>query len=201
MTETFVGKLCNNGHRHLGKPKSLRYSNRGACAECVKERASEWQRKNKLKVCQNTKNWRENNPEKRKESIALWAKDNREKINAKTAKRRANRKQAAIESFTSDDLIRRFRKAFNCQCAYCLKPLVYKKVQWDHIIPLASKGEHSLRNLAPSCQKCNNAKRDKPVLMWLKDCDRPMNRWLFDLLTEEWFILAYAESVKSDFLE
>lgn len=33
----------------------------------------------------------------------------------------------------------------------------------DHIIPLAAGGEHSMRNTACSCRKCNGAKGAKPM--------------------------------------
>lgn len=33
----------------------------------------------------------------------------------------------------------------------------------DHILPLAAGGEHSMRNTACSCRKCNMAKNDKPL--------------------------------------
>ncbi|MFA7242396.1 MAG: HNH endonuclease [Sulfuricellaceae bacterium] len=42
-------------------------------------------------------------------------------------------------------------------CVYCGTPATC----WDHLIPAARGGTHQLRNFAPSCTRCNNAKGNK----------------------------------------
>ncbi|GAA4328428.1 HNH endonuclease signature motif containing protein [Flaviaesturariibacter amylovorans] len=41
----------------------------------------------------------------------------------------------------------------------CLKCGSAKSVQWDHIVPLALGGMHSVENLQPLCRKCNERKQ------------------------------------------
>lgn len=52
---------------------------------------------------------------------------------------------------------------FANKCAYCGKK---RKLQIDHIIPIAKDGPHTLRNLAPACKACNESKSAKPVEEW-----------------------------------
>jgi 5-methylcytosine-specific restriction endonuclease McrA len=41
-----------------------------------------------------------------------------------------------------------------------------KALVWDHIIPLARKGTHSIGNLVPACHACNASKGKKLISEW-----------------------------------
>lgn len=49
------------------------------------------------------------------------------------------------------------------RCAYCGKPIEYKDMQVDHIVPLRSckvpEIANDITNLNPSCRRCNHYKR------------------------------------------
>lgn len=52
-------------------------------------------------------------------------------------------------------------------CAYCN---AHRPLTLDHIVPLATGGEHDIENAAAICRRCNSAKRTKSLLRFL--CDR-----------------------------
>jgi 5-methylcytosine-specific restriction endonuclease McrA len=54
-------------------------------------------------------------------------------------------------------------------CLYCGKPLEDSQKAIDHMIPLAKGGEHSITNLAVSCNPCNNRKHSKDFFYWLQE--------------------------------
>ncbi len=53
----------------------------------------------------------------------------------------------------------------NYACQYCGE--YAKKLECDHVIPVAHGGGHSLENLKTACFKCNRSKRDKLIEEWM----------------------------------
>lgn len=53
----------------------------------------------------------------------------------------------------------------NYTCQYCGE--YGKKLECDHVIPVAKGGSHTEDNLVTACFKCNRAKRDKLLEEWL----------------------------------
>ena len=49
-------------------------------------------------------------------------------------------------------------------CPYCGKR---KRLEADHVEPLARGGEHDVLNLSPACSDCNKSKNQTPLLLWL----------------------------------
>ncbi|MDX2257246.1 MAG: HNH endonuclease [Pseudanabaenaceae cyanobacterium bins.39] len=52
------------------------------------------------------------------------------------------------------------RNNYQCQSCHKIDPTA-KKLQVDHIIPLAQGGTHDLSNLQTLCAECNRRKSDK----------------------------------------
>lgn len=48
---------------------------------------------------------------------------------------------------------------FNGHCAYCGKEISIKDMQVDHIYPKHLGGTDDIKNLFPSCRRCNHYKR------------------------------------------
>lgn len=46
-------------------------------------------------------------------------------------------------------------------CSYCNKLLTFESFTVDHIIPRSISRDHSLENLTPACDECNNKKGNK----------------------------------------
>ena len=66
-------------------------------------------------------------------------------------------------------------KEFEGQCAYCSIQLTHENTNAptyyniEHIIPIAKKGENTLSNVVPSCQRCNKSKYNKDVHVWMSE--------------------------------
>ena len=49
------------------------------------------------------------------------------------------------------------------RCFYCLRRLIPQRRCLDHVVPQASLGSNSYRNLVSCCRKCNSQKSDLPA--------------------------------------
>lgn len=80
---------------------------------------------------------------------------------------RARRRAAAIETFDPFEIFERDK--WRCHICGIKTPKRLRGTytdnapELDHVIPLAAGGEHSRRNTACACRKCNIAKGDKPL--------------------------------------
>jgi len=52
------------------------------------------------------------------------------------------------------------------KCFHCGTLLVGKPIHFDHLQPISRMGKHIPDNLVPSCQPCNQSKKDKTVEEW-----------------------------------
>lgn len=83
------------------------------------------------------------------------------------ATRRMRMRAARIERFDPFDIFERDK--WRCHMCGCSTPKRLRGTfepnapELDHVIPLAAGGEHSRRNTACSCRKCNIEKADKPI--------------------------------------
>lgn len=82
----------------------------------------------------------------------------------------------SIENLLADRLPRVFESEYHFYrwnvgkllCVYCNQELTRKNRSQDHVIPRCQGGSQLGRdNLEPSCIKCNSAKGDKSLLMFL----------------------------------
>lgn len=129
-------------------------------------RSKAWRKKNKkrmreLNVAYYTKN---------KELVLAQKKEYHKKNHAavmiNVKRRKARIRGATIIPFTADQWQRTLEE-FNYRCAYCSGsgPLVQ-----DHVVPIVKGGLHSIDNVVPACQPCNNKKYDKSLLEFIKEC-------------------------------
>jgi 5-methylcytosine-specific restriction endonuclease McrA len=128
-----------------------------------------------------SKQWRKKNPEKAKEYKSIYSKRARAFNNEKyNEKRRRNRSSTANKSaylkrkewllsgdVTNEQL--RMLFALQDQCFYCnetVKPRFNAKDPrgFDHIVPRAKGGKHTISNLVVCCALCNGKKSDKDLL-------------------------------------
>jgi hypothetical protein len=66
------------------------------------------------------------------------------------------------------------------QCVYCGSPEVKR---WDHLLPIGKGGETVLGNIVPSCQRCDDSKRDEYFEDWIKSDTKcsPKSRGVRDI--------------------
>ena len=51
-------------------------------------------------------------------------------------------------------------KQLNGRCAYCGKGMTLKDATRDHVVPKSKGGGNNVKNLLPTCKKCNQMKGD-----------------------------------------
>jgi 5-methylcytosine-specific restriction endonuclease McrA len=61
-------------------------------------------------------------------------------------------------NISGDDIRQLFYDSYNTGCKYCGKPLTYKTIACDHIVPLSKKGKSIISNLQLICKTCNTRK-------------------------------------------
>lgn len=86
-----------------------------------------------------------------------YAKAHPDRFADKAAKRRALRGGATVEIVSRHIVYQRDAG----RCHLCGKKVPKRGWHLDHLIPLARGGEHSYRNVAVSCPKCNTSKGTK----------------------------------------
>lgn len=101
-------------------------------------------------------------PEVAKARDEKWRRDNPEAAVAKTARHRALGRKAPGH-FTGRDFIA-IKESYLGRCVYCGSEA---KLTADHIVPLNKGGENYPENIVPACGKCNSAKGDRSLLLFL----------------------------------
>ena len=66
------------------------------------------------------------------------------------------------------------------ECVYCGSPEVKR---WDHLLPISKGGETVIGNIVPSCQRCDDSKRDEYFKDWIKSDNKcsPKSRGVKDI--------------------
>jgi len=154
---------------------------RHANPEFVKAKRLKWRNENPEKAKNSWRKWATANPEKYKQSHEKWAKAHRESIKIKTAKWRKNNREKQyingvkwrqrnpekVKAYCIEYQARKrkvavehvdykivFERDGGC-CHLCGKKLKSDAWHLDHLIPLSKGGEHSYRNVAVTCPRCN----------------------------------------------
>ena len=100
------------------------------------------------------KEWKKNNPEKRRVI------DRRGK-----AKRRA-RGKSLINTLTAEEWISILKK-YKFRCAYCGKEFtLFDRETRDHVIPMSKGGHNTKDNIVPACRSCNSKKHNAVNHRW-----------------------------------
>lgn len=167
----------HNWCKNCWKIYRLKYNldNKLEIAASNKKRDTEFHLKNPEKAAQNSKKWRESNPQKvidyaekylllNKEKIAArhrkYRAENPEKGRNATNIRRARKHANGIYQISSKEL----KTLYASPCIYCGST---DSIQADHVIPIAKGGRHSIGNLVPACTKCNQSKGSKLLSEWI----------------------------------
>lgn len=107
----------------------------------------EWKIANAEWVRERDRQWRLNNPHKKRE----------------TKHRRRVRLAAVGGPGVSDRDWCRLLRRYGSRCAYCGSS---GSLTMDHIVPIARGGWHSIGNVLPACKSCNSSKCDALLIYW-----------------------------------
>ena len=123
---------------------------------------------NKDAASARAKAWRDKNKDHCKTSKRKWKQANRELLRVKNHNRRALQRKAS----TNLKGIKEFFIATKAKkfviCYYCEQRIESSDCHFDHIVPLARGGQHSVDNLCVSCAHCNISKNATFVQSWKK---------------------------------
>ncbi len=129
------------------------------------ERRAKWREKNR-RYSEWRKQYKADNKDRTNEcQRARYHKDverNREYFKLSAAKRRVRIKPSP-GAVTVDGLRQRMAVLGN-KCWYCGGPFDHV----DHLKPLSRGGPHTLANLRPACQPCNNSKHAQDHRIWVE---------------------------------
>lgn len=148
------------------------------CKVCNLAKVSQWQKANPERVLESSRRqyhkdieksrknraarvrkWYEAHPEQGRAAAAEWKRKNRGLATAYENARRARKKQAGIFVILPKEI----KRILNSKCVSCG---THDRIGFDHIIPLARGGRHSVGNLQPMCTSCNSSKNDKTMMEW-----------------------------------
>lgn len=171
-------KLAKNREYH----RAWRAANREKKREYSRRAQAKYRAENREAFNESVRQWRVAHPErvleinhkaeaKRQQDVEherarhrQWRANNPEKDLVNSLRRRA-RKMSARGTCSAEQAAARIA-FYGGLCAYCRKA---PHEHLDHVIALARGGTNWPANLRPSCQKCNNSKKDKPVLKWMRE--------------------------------
>jgi len=185
LTEFSPNKTCRGGYVHYCKPckaardrayylsnKERKQKEFAAYYAENRERLVERFRMNNIKRRQNPE-WAERQRQKNRE----YARTHLVKRNEDNKKRRERLANAPVNDFTKEQW-EALKQAYQNRCAYCSRDLA--KFHTDHVIPIARHGEHSARNIVPSCGPCNTRKgmRSDMPFQVIPILDRQLHDWL-----------------------
>lgn len=101
-------------------------------------------------------------PEAAQERMKDWRSRNPQRLLTYQRERRAKRKGVLPTGLHNGNKLYQLVIA-NDPCSYCGA----SADSLDHIVPQASGGSHEWTNFTQACMKCNRAKSDKPLLLFL----------------------------------
>ncbi|MBD2458413.1 HNH endonuclease [Nostoc sp. FACHB-87] len=172
----YLGRLCSKHHEWQGTGKSLRYKpspNRrcGACVECHREESrnrgdyyKKHYQRNKQRVIQNVKQWRNKNKEKVKEIQDRYRRSEKGRRCLIKASNQRRAKKLMNHRFNySCEQLSQVKESFFNQCAYCGSN---KQIQIDHFIAVNNGGSDCIGNFVAACRKCNRDKSDSDPKEW-----------------------------------
>lgn len=163
------------------KTRERRRIYREANFEKVKAAETAWKAANVEKRIAYTAQWRLDNPEKAaalrkrdyennieriKQRARDWNKANPERVRARHIRRKALSRRIPGD-FTGADVLRQFDRQER-KCFYCRKNIADKQYEIDHLIPLSKGGTNFRENIVLACPRCNNAKRTKMPLDFIR---------------------------------
>jgi 5-methylcytosine-specific restriction endonuclease McrA len=105
-----------------------------------------------------TKDWIAKHPERRSEAILKYSRSDHGIAMLADARARRYGVTGRVTAIEWRERVEEFGHA----CAYCLRTDM--KLTKDHVLGLASGGEHSIDNIVPACSSCNSRKKERGIL-------------------------------------
>ena len=132
---------------------------RSRCRACQRIYDRTWREANRDRKREYNRAWREANRDRRREYDRAWYEANRDLHREHKRRRRARERAATVEEFSPADVDAWWEELGAYTCFWCDLPFAEgDRIHVDHVWPLSRGGHHAVRNLVPTCERCNRAK-------------------------------------------
>jgi 5-methylcytosine-specific restriction endonuclease McrA len=132
----------------------------------LKAYKNEYYLKNKEKIAERAKLYRDTHKEEKRLQDKRYRDQNKEKIKEQkhlsVLVRRTKMKNTEASLIKED--WQKIIKFFDNKCAYCGNDT--QKLTLDHFVPVSMGGELTVNNSIPACKQCNQSKSDKNFFVW-----------------------------------
>ena len=132
--------------------------------ETYRARTRAWQAEHKDFIAIKNFVYKTENAERLSELSKEWRAKNPDKVVEQNNRRRQRMYDNGM-FFVSQKEVRRLMSS---PCFYCGG----KTQHLDHVVPISRGGTHSIGNLVPACQKCNQSKSNKFITEWRRDLSK-----------------------------
>lgn len=133
--------------------------------EFCKELDRRYYRKHRERIRERSRRYRLQNVESYRENYRRWREDNPESVRANHQRRRARWSAVPVNDLTSDQWKEKL-SGYGGLCHWCGHE-TGEGVHMDHVIPISRGGSHTICNVVPSCQSCNQSKGAMLPEEWL----------------------------------
>jgi predicted restriction endonuclease len=120
-----------------------------------------WRKANPGKVSATGRAWYIRNTKRVADRMRKWRHTNPDKVSAHNKRRRAQRKNAPINTLTAQEWLL-IQEHYDHRCIYCGKRRKGKLTQ-EHVQPLSQGGSHHLQNIVPACLSCNSKRGNRTL--------------------------------------
>lgn len=125
-----------------------------------------WKKKNRARVAEHNKTYRDKNSAKCKAARDSWRKEWRKTpAGIYSTKASSHSLCSAAVQFVFE---RNIKKHGRLTCYLCLIPLDFGRAQIEHSIPLSRGGANKVENLDIACGSCNQSKHSKTAEEFLQ---------------------------------
>lgn len=150
--------------------------------EQISQYNKEWKKKNRLKLLAARKEYYQKNKARsleasrtyysaHRQKIVQWQKEYSKANPDVGARTQAKRRRAKLDTLSYAPAIKRWMSDIKSKpfvrCHWCGTKIKGRQVHFDHIVPLAKGGEHSIGNLCASCPECNHTKSARLIADWV----------------------------------
>lgn len=151
------GNQCRDCINRIGRER------RKLVQDSIRATKSEYYQRNRMDMLAQQAKYRDQNRTKCRARSLAYAANHKPQRAAASANRHARKLAASVGSDRAAvaSFYLHSRTAISLHCYWCGKNTRRGHRHVDHVMPLSKGGVHSVANLAISCPKCNESKKDK----------------------------------------
>lgn len=160
----YCGRVCAK-RAELVRDRDVRAERTRAWALANPEYVKRWADQNAdLKRAALRRSYRRHREVRRADNRA-WEARNPGAARLRAARRRLRKLGQSVGLVVTPRDLKRLVIRYGSHCAYCgARP---DKLHFDHVMPIARGGRHSIGNLLPACETCNLSKNATLLVVWL----------------------------------